>query len=213
MQARLLRVLQEGEVRRVGGDRPINVDVRVLAATHRDLQSEVEAGRFREDLLYRLQVLVIPLPPLRERPGDIPLLVHHLLDRISRERGRPAPLVERDVMEMLERYAWPGNVRQLENAIHRLAIHARDNVISRDAVEADGGLTKMFLAPEKGSLFSLQRTEKVQIERALEACGGNREKAAALLGISRATIFRKIREYNLDSRPARPLKSTKKRAS
>jgi Nif-specific regulatory protein len=197
MQARLLRVLQEGEVRRVGGDRAIKVDVRVLAATHRDLQAEVAAGRFREDLLYRLQVLVIQLPPLRERPGDIPLLVHHILDRISRERGRSSPVVERDVMDMLEKHPWPGNVRQMENALHRLVIHARDDVISRDAVEADTGLRQMLLGPEKEPLFSLERTEKAQIERALEASGGNRERAAKLLGISRATIFRKIREYKL----------------
>jgi Nif-specific regulatory protein len=198
MQARLLRVLQEGEVRRVGGERSIKVDVRVLAATHRDLQAEVQAGRFREDLMYRLQVLFIHLPPLRERPGDIPLLVHHILDRISRERGRPAPVVDPEVMTILERYSWPGNVRQLENALHRLVIYSRDDVVSREAIEADSGLRQMLLGPEREPLFSLERTEKAQIQRALEACKGNREKAAKLLGISRATIYRKIREYKLE---------------
>jgi len=122
MQAKLLRVLQEREVRRVGGEKTIKVDVRVVAATNRNLQAEVAAGRFREDLLFRLQVLVVQLPPLRERDGDLPVLVQHLLEKISKARGRPAPRIEPDVLELFAKYPWPGNIRQLENVLQRAII-------------------------------------------------------------------------------------------
>jgi transcriptional regulator with GAF, ATPase, and Fis domain len=199
MQARLLRVLEDGEVRRVGGEETLRVDVRVIAATHRDLQELVAEGSFREDLLYRLQVLAVPLPPLRERPGDVPLLVGYLLDRISRDRGRDAPIVDPDVMEMLERYTWPGNVRQLENALQRLALLAGTDPVTRSIVESDPGLRRSLIGAESEGepLFSLERNEREQIRRALEASGGNRNKAARMLGISRATIYRKIKEYRL----------------
>ena len=197
-QAKLLRVLQEGEVRRVGGERTIKVDVRVIAATNRDLQTEVAAGRFREDLLFRLQVLVVQLPPLRERPGDLPVLVQHLLEKISKARGRPAPRVDADVLELFAKYAWPGNVRQLENVLQRLALLAGDGPIRRDLLKTDPGLERLFVSVEAiEPQFSLERTEREQIRRALEAARGNREKAALMLGISRATIYRKIKDLKL----------------
>ena len=199
MQAWLLRVLQEGELRRVGGEKVIKVKVRLVAATNRDLPREVEAGRFRQDLWYRLQVLVVQLPPLRERPGDIPLLASHLLERISLQRARPAPRVDREVMDLFERYSWPGNVRQLENALQRLALLAGDGAVTRELVESEPELKRMLLAsaasPE--AVFSLERSERDQIDRALRAADGNRDRAARLLGISRATIYRKIKEYGL----------------
>ncbi len=197
MQAQLLRVLQEGEIRRVGGERVIRVKVRLIAATNKDLHAEVSAGRFRQDLLYRLQVLMIQLPPVRERPGDVRLLVGHLLDRIAKQRRRPAPRVEQDVMALLERYGWPGNVRQIENSLQRLALLAGDRPISRSVIESDAELARSLLAPPGSgeSAFSLERSERQQIARALAAAGGNRDRAARLLGISRATIYRKIREY------------------
>ncbi len=198
MQARLLRVLEEGEVRRVGANRPLRVDVRVLAATHRDLEAEVAAGRFREDLMYRLQVLVVRLPALRERAGDVALLTGHFLERIARERGRKPPRLEREVLELLERYAWPGNVRQLENVLQRLSLLAGERAITREVLESDEGLRQVFLPrAQVAPLFSLEQTEKDEIRKALEAAAGNRDRAARLLGISRATIYRKIKEYRL----------------
>ncbi len=199
MQARLLRVLQEGEVRRVGGDRPIHVDVRMLAASHRDLPTEVAEGRFREDLMYRLQVLVVDLPPLRDRPGDVRLLVAHMLAKISEERGRPLPPIDRKVMDVLERYSWPGNVRQLEGHLQRLALLATDDGITTATIEADDGLRKTLLGdrPKEAPVFSLDHHEREQIRAALDRVGGNRTQAAKLLGISRATIFRRIKEFGL----------------
>jgi Nif-specific regulatory protein len=200
MQARLLRALQEGEIRRVGADRSIKVDVRVIAATNRDLASEVEAGRFREDLLYRLQVLMIRIPPLRERPEDIPLLVDHFLERIARERGRSTAVIDREVREILERHRWPGNVRQLESTLHRLILLAGDTPLTRSALEVDQSLRESLLGGDAASeqpRFSLDEGIREQLRRALEAAGGHREKAAKLLGVSRATIYRKLKEHGL----------------
>jgi Nif-specific regulatory protein len=198
MQARLLRALQEGEVRRVGAERPIRVNVRVLAATHRDLAREAAAGRFREDLLYRLQVLLIQLAPLRERPEDIPLLIDYLLQRISQERGRPAPRMERAVRTLLERYEWPGNVRQLENTLQRLVLLAGDGPITAAELESDDAFRETLLTSEGAApTFSLDRGVGDQLRRALAAAEGNRARAAKLLGISRATIYRKIKQHGL----------------
>jgi transcriptional regulator with GAF, ATPase, and Fis domain len=198
MQARLLRVLQEGEVRRVGDETRRRVDVRVLAATNKDLEREVAAGRFRDDLRHRLQVLVLELPPLRERPGDIAVLVDELLERIGRERGASAPRIRLDVVDRFERYPWPGNVRQLENGLKRLAVLAGDGPITLDVVRSDDGLARMLLGDESvPAALRLDHHEKDQIQRALDAAGGNRARAAKLLGISRATIFRKLKEHGL----------------
>jgi Nif-specific regulatory protein len=199
MQARLLRVVQEGEIRRVGGERWAHVDVRLIAATHRDLNTEVREGRFREDLLYRLQVLVIPVPPLRERTEDIPLLVDHFLQKIARERDRPVARLRTAVMDLLERYRWPGNIRQLENTLQRLTLLAGDAPITIGVVESDRELRRTLIGETDDAtpVFSLERSEEQQIREALRAAGGNRTKAAKMLGISRATIFRKIKQFGL----------------
>jgi transcriptional regulator with GAF, ATPase, and Fis domain len=199
MQARLLRVLQEGELRRVGGEHPIKVDVRLIAATNKDLQAVVAAGRFREDLYYRLAVVPVQLPPLRERIGDVPLIAGHLLAQITAARGRGTPRIEADVLDALERYPWPGNVRQLENLMRRLALLAGDGSIDRSVIESDADLAKMFLGRQEAfvPVMSMEKSELEQIRRALEAAAGNRDRAARLLGISRATIYRKMREYGL----------------
>jgi Nif-specific regulatory protein len=199
MQARLLRVLREGELRRVGGDHPIKVDVRLMTATNKDLQSEVAAGRFREDLYYRLAVVPVQLPPLRERVGDVPFLAGHLMEQIASARGRSAPRIEPEILDAMERYPWPGNVRQLENVLRRVALLAGDATITRQVIESDSGLALMFFGKqaEMGPLLSMVKTEEEQIRRALEAAAGNRDRAARLLGISRATIYRKMREYSL----------------
>ena len=200
MQARLLRVLQEGEVRRVGDEIRRRVDVRVLAATNKDLEREVAEGRFRDDLRHRLQVLVLDLPPLCERPGDVALLVEELLERSGRERGTAAPRIRREVVDRLEQCAWPGNVRQLENCLKRLAVLAGEDPITLELVRSDDGLARLLLGegPPPVPALRLDHNEKDQIRRALDAARGNRARAAKLLGISRATIFRKLKEHGLD---------------
>ncbi len=200
MQARLLRVLQEGEVRRVGDETRRRVDVRVVAATNKDLEAEVAAGRFRDDLRYRLHVLVVELPPLRERPGDVALLVEEILERIGRERGVPPPRIRRDVVDLLERSPWPGNVRQLENCLKRLAVHAGEAPITMDVVAADDGLAAALLrqGARPQPMLRIDRNEEEQIRLALAAAQGNRARAAKLLGISRATIFRKLKEHGIE---------------
>jgi transcriptional regulator with GAF, ATPase, and Fis domain len=199
MQARLLRVLQDGELRRVGDDRPIKVDVRLISATNKNLSEGVRAGRFREDLYYRLAVVPVDLPPLRERIGDVGLIAGHLMERIAKTRGRTTPRIEADVLDALERYPWPGNVRQLENVLRRFVLHAGDGAITRRVVEADPELAQMLLGKQQAftPVLSIAKSEEDQIRRALEASGGNRDRAARLLGISRATIYRKMREYAL----------------
>jgi Nif-specific regulatory protein len=199
MQARLLRVLEQGEVRRVGAETTSRVDVRVLAATHRDLAALSKAGRFREDLLYRLQVLTIELPPLRKRPGDVALLASHFLSRIAAERGRPAPPVEDDVLAAFERYAWPGNVRELQNALQRLSMLAGAGPIGLDTIESDPQLRRILLPVTRHSepAFSLKTGEREQILAAIEAARGNRKRAAALLGVSRATLYRKLGRHRI----------------
>ena len=150
MQAQILRALQEGEIRRVGGTKPINVDVRVIAATHRDLQQETAAGRFREDLLYRLQVLLIELPPLRERRGDVRRLIRHFLHRIAAERGKSAQGIDGNMLERLERHRWPGNVRQLQNTLQRLSLLAGDGPIGVDLLMLDAGLRGLLADGDAG---------------------------------------------------------------
>ena len=130
MQVQLLRVLQEGEIRRVGAAETIKVDVRVVAATNRDLKTEVSSGRFREDLLFRLQVVTVHVPPLRERRGDIPLLIRHFIARHAERLGRPAPRVAPEVLEMLGAYEFPGNVRELSHIVERAMLLAREGVIT-----------------------------------------------------------------------------------
>jgi len=199
MQARLLRVLQEGEVRRVGGDHPIKVNVRVIAATNKDLPSEIRAGRFREDLYYRLAVVPISLPALRERIGDVPYLTGQILEKIAASRGRPAPRIDAEVLDAFERYSWPGNVRQLENLLRRVVLLAGDSAISREVLAADPELARLFLGRQVDfvPVMSIAKGEEEQIRRALEASAGHRDHAARLLGISRATIYRKMREYKI----------------
>jgi Nif-specific regulatory protein len=199
MQAKLLRAIQAGEIRPVGSNEAFKVDVRLLAATHRDLEADQAAGRFREDLYYRLQVLVAHLPPLRERAEDIRLLCDHMLERISRERGKGLIHLAPEVLERFERYSWPGNVRQLENALQRLALLAGETTVRLEHVRMDDGLRAALLAGEVAAEapLSLSASERERIEAALSESGGNREQAARLLGISRATIYRKIKVHGI----------------
>jgi len=196
LQTKLLRVLQEGEIRRVGDERSRLVDVRVLAATARDLAAEVDAGRFREDLFYRLHVVSIHLPPLRERREDIAPLARHFAARLGTRLGNPVALSEA-ALAWLEAQPWPGNVRELENAIERAAVLSGKPVL--DA--ADFSATPLRIAErgrdEETLRAAVEAAEAAAIRAALEATGGNRRAAATRLGVSLRTLFYKIERYGL----------------
>jgi two-component system response regulator AtoC len=208
MQVNLLRVLQEDSVRRVGGTDEIPVDVRVVAATARDLESEVAAGRFREDLMYRLDVLSLRLPPLRERSDDVPLLVAHFIARANQRVGLAIAGASPEAMRALQAYRWPGNVRELENVIERAVVLAErpeltvDLLPPRVASPGDStGVTTTALG-DAGDLSikrAARRTEEELIRRALARTGGNRTRAAEILEISHRALLYKIKEYKIGS--------------
>jgi len=189
-QAKLLRTIQEGEVRRVGDNRAIKVDVRVIAATNVELQEAVEAKRFREDLFYRLNVARFKLPPLRERPEDIPLLVDHFLVTYSHKMGLRARLAD-GIIEKLQAYPFPGNVRELENMVEQAVALASGGVITLDDILPEVAPHKEEAA-DRTLAGIVDRAEKVAIEDALRTSAGNREKAATALGISATTLWRKM---------------------
>jgi transcriptional regulator with PAS, ATPase and Fis domain len=199
MQAQLLRVLQEGEIRRVGGTEAVRVDVRVVAATNRELEDEVKAGRFREDLYFRINVVTVRLPPLRERPSDIALLVDHFLAKYAaRERRADAGLAP-EAMLALERYPWPGNVRELENVIERALALSKDGVVLSSDLPpelSDAAATPGSAAPGDGHLYAdrptLAELERRYIELVLKETGGNKKRAAEVLGIDRRTLYRTL---------------------
>ena len=198
LQARLLRVLQEGEVRPVGTDAARHVDVRVLAATHQDLDARIDAGLFRSDLFYRLDVVPLRVPPLRERLDDLPMLVAHFL-RQARQRN-PHARVERlspEVAAALARYPWPGNVRELQNLIERLVVVSANidaTVVDlADLAPKIAGGTERFAIP-RDRLASLREIEDEYIDWMIEQCGGNKTRAAERLGIDKATLHRRARQ-------------------
>ncbi|HEX4824039.1 MAG TPA: sigma 54-interacting transcriptional regulator [Candidatus Polarisedimenticolaceae bacterium] len=199
MQVRLLRVVEEGVIRPVGGEKTLEVDVRLITATHRDLGDAIRNGTFRQDLLYRLQVLTVELPALRDRPGDIPVLVAHVLERIAAERKRPPLVVDDEAFSLFERYHWPGNVRELQNALQRLALLAGDREISAALIASDPVMKRALMPSTDGrpSAYSLVSGEKSHILQAIQAANGNRSEAAKLLGVSRATLYRKIGKHRL----------------
>ena len=211
MQVKLLRLLQEGEFRAVGAPRWRKVDLRVIAATHRDLKAEVAAGRFRQDLYYRLNVVTIRVPPLRDRRRDIAILIDHFLRAKCAGGFRPSE----EILELLLSYSWPGNVRELENCIVNMAamyseggqtMHLpsalQQHRDSRglhslfDAVEAEPEQS-VWLAP-KSPVISIPQSEKQTIEAALTATNGEREKAARILKIGRTTLYRKMKQYGIE---------------
>jgi len=200
LQVKLLRVLQEEEVRPVGEEKSQQVDVRVIAATSRDLEAEVQEGRFREDLYYRLNVMRLPVPPLRDRRQDIPLLADHFLAHFRDALGKPIRGFADDALERLTSYSWPGNVRELENVIERAIILAdSDRVCARDLPETVTA-APMTTDSASGDL-SLRRARRAfeadWIRRALRSTDGNRTHAAKLLGISHRALLYKIKEYGL----------------
>jgi DNA-binding NtrC family response regulator len=225
LQVKLLRVLQEQEFERVGDNRTIRVDCRVVAATNRDLLDEIEAGRFRDDLYFRLNVVPVYIPPLRERKGDIPLLVDFFIRKYAQANNVSISTVAEDALEALERYAWPGNVRELQNYIERAIVFSRDGHLSLGLFppHVRGGAPMRVSRPGKRNTDSLCRelvglgmleagdntnnlyervvslVERELIQQVLARCQGVQTKAAVRLGINRNTLHKKIEEFGLES--------------
>ncbi|HOJ59566.1 MAG TPA: sigma-54 dependent transcriptional regulator [bacterium] len=204
-QVRLLRVLQEGEFERVGSSQPVQVDVRVIVATNRDLYKMVREGKFRRDLLYRINVFHLELPPLRERRGDIPLLAQHFIEKYAQKNGKNVHGLGQYAYEALENYDWPGNVRELENVIEHGVILARGDLIRL------GDLPEMFHRPRKGERDGLKesgkiilplgltaaQSEGILIRRTLDLTQGDKKAAAKILGYSARTLYRKLKEHKI----------------
>lgn len=199
LQVKLLRFLQEREFERVGGNETIRVDVRIVAASNRDLASLVESGEFREDLFYRLNVIRLDVPPLRARKSDVPLLATHFLRRFARENEREIDGFTDEAMRALVTYPWPGNVRELENAIERAVVLCPGDRITPDLLPAVGAADAKKGEGELGLMIpglSMAEVERVVIERTLEAVDGSTAKAAEMLGISRRKIQYRLREWS-----------------
>ncbi len=201
MQVKILRVLEERSFERVGGQKTIHVDVRLVAATNKDLKKMVGEGKFRDDLFYRLSVVTLPLPPLRERREDIPLLVSAFLKQCNHENNKNVTELSPDAMNMLLAYDWPGNVRELRNAVEQMVVLARSEKLTlRDvpaAVRGGADLTKVSVV-RPGVTMTVEEAEKQLIMQALKDTGGNRTKAAQKIGMSRRTLHRKLKTYGLE---------------
>ncbi len=200
LQAKLLRVLQEHTFERVGGNQPIDTDARIIAATNRDLEIEVKEKRFREDLLYRLNVIRIELPPLRERKEDIELLTKALLEKIGRSLHKAPLRVTDAALDRLHDYSWPGNVRELENALTQAMVRARDVLLVPELLpvpETPGEVTSEDTREETGRLLSLDELEAAHVQRVLNHTHGHKGNACEILGISRPALDRKIAKYGL----------------
>jgi len=202
MQAKLLRVLQEKEIQRVGGEETIHVDVRVIAATNRNMEAEVARGRFREDLFYRLNVMPLNVPPLRERREDIPLLAQHFMTKFAEKNRKTVKGFVPLAMDMLINYEWPGNVRELENAIERAVIlltgeHIAEQQLPLNITEKYPDLTEPTIPETRvtDGLRSLEEIEREAIMETLKASGGNKAETARRLGITRKTLHNKLKNY------------------
>lgn len=201
MQAKVLRVLQEKEVERVGSNQLLELDIRIIAATHRDIEKMVSSGEFRRDLYYRLNVFTIQIPPLREREGDIVLLSEYLLAKIEREMGVKPKLLDHSVEDLFKIYPWTGNVRELQNALERaINVAEGERIFIRDLPlylqDLEGGHTPRILQP---LALEVAEAERKSILKALKLTGGNKAKAADILGIHRTNLYRKMEKYGLDA--------------
>lgn len=198
LQAKLLRVLETGELIRVGETKPTKIDVRIIAATHRNLEAEIEQGHFREDLFYRISTFQIQLPPLRERVVDIEALTNHFINIFSFKTKKKIADISREFYEALKHHQWKGNIRELKNVIERSIILC-DNKLSIEHLPVE--LQKQDIADSKGkalSAFELASAEKLHIQKVLNHTNGNKTKTAELLGIALTTLYRKISEYGLE---------------
>jgi DNA-binding NtrC family response regulator len=201
VQVKLLRVLETRSFERVGGTQNIAVDVRIVSATNRDLEQMVASGAFREDLYYRLNVVKILIPPLRERTSDIPILVRGFLSQLAAENGKENMTISEPAMAALCAARWPGNIRELRNCVENMVVLCRTGEIGLENVpvnireSSSPGITRDILAAPS---CDLEKNERILIERALNECGGNRSRAAEKLGISRRTLHRKLKLYNIE---------------
>ena len=202
MQVKLLRVLEERRFERVGGNKTLEVDVRLVAATNRDLKKMVTEGKFRDDLFYRLSVVTVNLPPLRERRDDVPLLVTAFNRQYSQENNTPVREITQEAVNLLMAYDWPGNVRELRNAVEQMVVLARgDRLTVRDipaTIRSGADLTKISVV-RPGVTMTVEEAERQLIIQALKETDGNRTKAADKIGMSRRTLHRKLKEYHLES--------------
>lgn len=203
VQPKLLRALQEGKIRRVGANVESAVNARVVVATNRALEEETQRGRFRSDLYWRLNVIPIHVPALRERPFDIPLLVEHFIHRVAKSLGRPPLDVQPETLAILTAYSWPGNIRELENAIERAVALARGaRLTPEDLPERvrNWGETAAFIAAASERHLSLREIERAYILEIMRRVHGNKSRAAEVLGLDRKTLYRRLDEYEADSR-------------
>lgn len=198
LQAKLLRVLQEREVKPVGATERRAIDVRIIAATNRDLETAIRSGNFRQDLYFRLNVVQIKLPPLRERKSDIPLLVTYLLEKFSGVQG-PVRTISDDAMRRLMAYDWPGNVRELENAIERAVALSSGIILHVADLPSNLQYPSSERAPQKDELLPLDELERRAILRTLRETGGDKLAAARMLGIGKTTLYRKLKQYRLEN--------------
>ena len=200
MQAKLLRVLQDRTFFRVGGTSEIPVDIRILAATNKDLKKEVERGTFRQDLYYRLNVITLEVPPLSEKKDDIPLLSQYFLDKFSKAQGKQVEKLSNEVMDILMSYAFPGNVRELENIIERAVTLASGSTVEMSHLPADLREQRFDIQRRPTSKFiTLEENEKEYIDWILAQVNGNKTRAAEILGIDRVSLWRKLKRYGMDT--------------
>jgi two-component system response regulator AtoC len=207
LQAKLLRVLQERQVRRVGGNRFIEVDVRVISATHRNLTAMVKEGKFREDLYYRLNVISLPLPPLRDRAGDVPLLAYHFLRRYAAQSGKEIKGIASETLELLEAHPWPGNVRELQNVMERAVVLAEGEMISPAELPATLRLPQKAPTAAVADHLSLKEAKRQWVEAfereyliaLLKKHQGNISQAAKSAGVDRKTIHRLLKRYQIET--------------
>jgi DNA-binding NtrC family response regulator len=195
LQVKLLRAIQEREVTPVGGREPLKFDVRFIAATNKDLEEEVKKGTFREDLFYRINVISIPLPPLRDRKEDVPLLVNHFLQKYAQRLGRPSVKISREALQVLVNYDWPGNVRELENMIERAVALCEEDVI--ETTDLPGKLTQVRIAIRDLDEYemTLDALEEQHIKKVLHKVSGDKVRASQILGINLSTLYRKLARY------------------
>jgi len=197
-QAKLLRAVEEGRITRLGGTAEVAIDVRILSATNRDLKQQISQGKFREDLFYRLAVLTIDIPPLRERRDDIPLLIAHFADAFSRRTGRPTKKFDKSAIELFRRYPFPGNIRELANYIERVVILSEGDAIESSQVE--GLLPQLAKAEPTGTLRAAsEKFERDYIKKALARADGNMTRAAEMLGLERSHFYKKMKALGIDN--------------
>ena len=200
LQVKLMRVLQERKIRHLGDTREIQINVRVIAATNKPIQESLETGSIRKDLYYRLSVIMIHLPPLRERSDDIPLLIEHFLKKHQANYNSPVNGVEPAALELLSRYPWPGNVRELENMVEMLLAYGRSPVIRvpdlPERISQASNLQKRSAIGDN-DVFTLKEAERKLIVNALAKSRGNKSHAAQMLGISRKSLYKKLVDYNI----------------